>query len=78
MRANEEAVEYVVTALGEGRATPLPAALAAHEGVTVLDAIDDTTVLVRADPAVIDRVARGHPNLVIEPNIPYSKADRPR
>jgi hypothetical protein len=74
MQEENEPAGYVITVTELGGGTSLRAILAAYDGLTVLDALDDTTALVLSTESVVGQVAREHPGLVVEPNLQYKKA----
>lgn len=65
---------YVVTPSINGRVIHLAQVLRAYPKVVLLDKVDDSTALVEMSDRDLDRLSRQHPELAIEPNLPYQKA----
>lgn len=66
---------YVVTRNSNGRVVHLGKVLRAYPKVILLDKLDDSTALVEMSDRDLMRLSRQHPELAIEPNIPYRKAE---
>ena len=63
---------YVVTPSGSRR-VKIGELLRHYPRVILLDALDDSTALVEMSERDRVRLSRRHPELAIEPNIPYRK-----
>jgi len=72
-RTRKATKRYVVTPAMSGSRMQLGQVLSKYPKVILLDRLDDSAALVEMSDRDRTRLARQHPELVIEPNIAYRK-----
>jgi hypothetical protein len=63
--------QYVVTQATRESSVSVAELLALYPKADILDELDNSTALVEMPADVCEQISRNHPELLIEPNLPY-------